>query len=247
MAALEGLEVTDGIDNGISGGNDRTDRIAKFMREAPSKATTLVLTAEDGESILATWDRSEWSDVLAQSVNLEMEAQHEQADVSDSFYWLIFTAGDGDVRATKRRRFNCRTRRMLTTGGDAPPLSHQLDGTGPAASALMQNTLYRMVALYSSNMQALLNSSATLNNTAVQLNTTLTNIVIASQKEASEARAQLNEALQMIVENGANENTGEMTEAQKAWFDLAQRATSSAELQRLVEGLGGFLKAKFTQ
>lgn len=237
--------MADGIDNGISGGNDRAERIAKFLREAPARATTLVLAAEDGESVLATWDRSEWSDVLAQTIDLEMEAQHEQADVSDSYYWLIFTAGDGDVRATKRRRFNVRTRRMLQSGGDAPPLAQQLDGTGPAANALMQNTLFRMVQLYSTNMQALLNSANTMNQTAVAMNTNLSNIAIAAQKEAADARAQLNEALQLIIEQQAEKPASEMTEAQRAWFDLATRATSSAELQRLVEGVGVFLQAKF--
>lgn len=233
--------MTDGVDNGISGGNDREDRIAKFLREAPGKASTLVLTAEDGESVLATWDRSEWSDVLAATVNLEMEAQHEQADVSDTYYWLIFAGEPGDVRATKRRRFNVRTRKVLMAGGDgAPPLSHQLDGTGPAASALMQNTLYRMVALYSTNMQSLLNAS-------VQMNTNLSNIIVSAQKAEDAARQQLHELKELIVELRAQEadTPSEMTEAQRAWFDLAQRATSSAELQRLVEGVGLFLKTKF--
>lgn len=232
--------MTEGVDNGISGGNDREDRIAKFLREAPPKASTLVLTAEDGESVLATWDRGEWSDVLAATVNLEMEAQHEQADVSDTYYWLIFAGEPGDVRATKRRRFNVRTRKMLTTGEHAPPLAHQLDGTGPAASALMQNTLYRMVALYSTNMQALLNAS-------VQMNTNLSNIIVSAQKAEDAARQQLHELKELIVElrMTENDNTGEMSEAQKAWFELANRATSSAELQRLVEGVGLFLKTKF--
>lgn len=232
--------MTEGVDNGISGGNDREDRIAKFLREAPAKASTLVLTAEDGESVLATWDRPEWSDVLASTVNLEMEAQHEQADVSDTYYWLIFTGEPGDVRATKRRRFNVRTRKMLVSGEHAPPLAHQLDGTGPAASALMQNTLYRMVALYSTNMQALLNAS-------VQMNTNLSNIIVSAQKAEDAARQQLHELKELIVElrMTENDNTGEMSEAQKAWFELANRATSSAELQRLVEGVGLFLKTKF--
>lgn len=232
--------MTANVDNGISGGNDRADHIAKFLREAPKKAQMLVMTAEDGEAVLSTWDRSEWNEALATTIDLEMEAQHEQADVSDSYYWLIFAAQDGDVRGSKRRRFNVRTRRMLTTSDGAPPLSHQLDGTGPAGNALMQNTLYRMVALYSSNMQALLQSS-------VQLNTTLSALATSAHKEASDARASLNEALQLIVESGAaeNNNNGEMTDAQKAWFDLAQKATSSPELQRLAEGVSAFLLARF--
>lgn len=233
--------MTDGVDNGISGGNDREDRIGKFLREAPPKAHTLILATDPGEQVLSTWVREEWTELLPGVIDAEMQSQHEQADVSDTYYWLIFMGEPGDVRATRRRRFNVRTRKALVAGDGAPPLSTQLDGTGPASSALMQNTLFRMVQLYSTNMQSLLN-------TQERVISSLGTLVVGAQEREAAARQDLHELKELIVELRAAEadNTnGEMTDAQKAWFELAQKATQSPELQRLVDGVSRFLLAKF--
>lgn len=234
--------MAEGVDNGISGGNDREDRIGKFLREAPPRAVMLVLTPDPPSgAVLAGYDKSQWNDQLATLINAEMEAQHEVADSVDSSYWLIFTGENpNDITATRRRKFSVRTRKQLTTIGEDGLPKLALDGSAATQATLNQTILFKMVSLYSTNMQALLNAQTTTI-------TKLTELHVSSKDNEKQARDDLHELKELIVELRAteNDNAGEMTEAQRQWFELAQKATQSPELQRLVEGVSRFLLAKF--
>lgn len=246
--------MAEGVDNGISGGNDREDRIGKFLREAPLRSVMLLLTGDaSGKSdgaVLATWGKEMWSEQLATLVNAEMENQHDMADAVDSYYWLIFVGADpNDVTATRRRRFNVRTRKQLTAIGDdgLPKLS--LDGSNATQATLNQTILFKMVALYSTNMQQLLNSqNASLAGQGAIIKQ-LTELFVASKEDEKAARTELHELMELVIEDRAQraDTEGEMTEAQKAWLDLAQKYADAPEFKQLVQGIGGFLAAKFAK
>lgn len=234
--------MAEGIDNGISGGNDREDRIAKFLREAPPRATMLVLTPDPPTNgVLAGYQREQWNDQLAALIDAEMVAQHDVADVVDSSYWLIFTGDNpNDIAATRRRKFSVRTRKALTAIGEDGLPKLALDGSAATQATLNQTILFKMVSLYSTNMQALLNAQTTTI-------TKLTELHVKSKDEETQARDDLHELKELIVQlkMAEQEQGSEMTEAQRQWFELAQKATQSPELQRLVEGVSRMLLAKF--
>ena len=207
-----------GVDNGISGGSDRLARIQKLLHEAPESCTSAVLATYPEREELGTWERLEWSNVLAGVIDGEMVEHHEQADVSDSkFVVMLF---DAEGRSRKQRTFEVRTRKELSPG---LPLGQALDGTAPAGNALIQATLFKMVQLYATSMQAQLNSS----NDTIRM---LTGLLASSEEKASNARDDYHELRELVVQlKEAQAGVGgvsseELTPAQAKFLELATQA-----------------------
>jgi hypothetical protein len=208
-----------GVDNGIAGGSDRKDRIQKLLSEAPESCTACTLATYPEREELGTWERHEWSAVLASLIDGEMVEHHEQADRSDSKYVVILLDAEG--RSRKQRTFELRTRKNLTEPGMS---ALQLDGTNAASNALQQATLFKMVQLYATAMQSLLNSQTE----SIRM---LTGLVSSSEEKAAAAREDYHELRELVAQlkeaqaDGAGAaGNDELSPAQAKFLELATQA-----------------------
>ena len=203
-----------GIDNGISGGQDRVIRIQKLLKEAPDHVTTLVLATYPDRVELASWDRTDWSDSLAMTIDVEMVEHHEQAGVSDSHFVCILY--DENKRSRKQRTFDVRTRKTLSAPTDMD-VTLSLDGTVPAANALQQNILYM------TGMQSQLNSA----NETIKMLTALLRDSETNARSARDEYHELRELMAEIRETQGNIDSHvnvDMTPAQAKFLEIAQQS-----------------------
>lgn len=209
-----------GVDNGIAGGSSRADRIQKMLTEASDACVVCHLATYPEREELGTWERHEWSAVLAGLIDAEMVEHHEQADRSDSKYIVVLMDSEG--RSKKQRTFELRTRKNLMAD-PGMQLAQALDGTAPAGNALIQSVLFKMVQMYASAMQAQLNSG----NETIKM---LTGLLASSEEKAANARDDYHELRELIVQlkeaqaDGVTPGSEELTPAQAKFLELASQA-----------------------
>lgn len=192
--------------------DDRETKIAKLLREAGTSSVALTLMHDGAQ--LGRWDRNEWSDALPAIVDAEMLAHHEALGERETGYTAALVDADGSVR--KQRFLVVKTPRGLMPH---EPIAPQLDGTVGTTSALQQQVLYKMVALYSQSIDKLLQAQ----NETIR---TLSEMVRQNETRVTTARDEYH-ALREIVADLRVEPEAEpqeMSPAQAKVLELVQAA-----------------------